>query len=1331
MHQSGSVATRRASWQLVSCALLLSGAAFACVLSDALTGPNSARITLHFSGDSVLVVSDSVPFLFTADLAGDPVNARFRYSIDDTTIVGRTPRGDTLIARRRGRTRLTAMLASPLTSHPPSLTVTLDVVAASISLGPAVDTLNSLGDTLALTATTLDAHGAAIAGVNPLWLSSDTTVAAFVGSGRLVARANGQAIVRAIVDNDTGTTTVTVVQHLSAIRLSSHTLLLTALTAESTLVATPLDARGNAIAALSVGWTSDASTIATVTSTGRVHAVDNGTTRIHAQNGAVQDTVSITVQQQATRIDIRPEPVPAIASLGDQVTLSASAIDSLGFMVAVPNKSPGWATLDPAIATVDRTGLVTGVGVGSGRVVAVMDAARDTAIVPVGDVPASIVIQSHSATLASLEDTLFLSATVRNGRGNLIQSPAVSWRSSDATIARVDTMPSPLTVAVGIGTARVIATAGSVADTCFVTVTNAPAFIDITQIADSLTSIWDSALVPVVIRNARGDTLARTSVQWSSDAPLIATVNGSGLVVARDTGQTMVRAKYGRAPGDTLRDSMSLRVFNLPASVVASDDRDTLTAVGQALTYRAEVRNARGSPIPGYPTTWSSTNTLTVSVSSGGTATATGYGSALVIVQAGGFADTVADVVVNPTRLIVDNGVTIAPRFGTLKRPYLRIQDGVNAADMDDTVFVRRGAAPYSGTIALTQRMTLLGDDSAFSASVPPNPLLLPVISHDTGAAGITAYTPATVVIKKLALRHTTPGVSIDARQTDLRVSGLYINPPGSVVGRIGRGISLDSASSATASITGSDIRSVRGYGIRVSNGTGVTIDTVYIESVDSLAGVDVGAGIRIVRGSTNTVRHTTIRGTQGPEILVDSSAGATITANDLAGRQRLVLLHASNGATIQSNLFDSRPAGTTGEVYSGGTLYEWAALEIDSSWQAIVSNNTFRDVARTDQEPFNAMRFVSLRNPSPPFQGAQLTGNKVVGTRAGIRSEASTLNVQASRFDSTFAGVVGITSDSLTLVNDTIVATLLDACVRATSAGSVVLSNSSFRSCTGAAAYAVSVDGGSLRLQQSTFVGNRSAVTFAGTSFTATADTVSGAAFNPSPGDTLVARGALDATAPSITMTHNIVTGHRYNAGIRAEDGSSSARLDSNFISINTVGVRLGALSNFNARDNDIFDNGPGGALNEDARLIDMTMTWWGDQRGPRAGTDATATGDSLMGNVTASSWNASPLANGVTAAASRKVRGDGQTAARGTVLPKAFTVRVVDAFGRPVAGVQVTFRVTGGGGSIGASQVKVNTNSSGLAEVTLTLGSTPGLNTVSATASGLTTLTFTATGT
>ncbi|HEV8381857.1 MAG TPA: right-handed parallel beta-helix repeat-containing protein [Gemmatimonadales bacterium] len=1303
-------------------------------MSDALTGPQTAAVSLRFTGDSVLVLGDTVAFGVSADIDGTPLAApRFQYTIEDTLVAARTASGDSIVARRRGRTRLIASLTSPLLPNPPTLTVALDVVIGVVTVVPANDTLASIEDTLVLAAPAFDAHDLPISGIVPVWISSDTTVAVFVAPGRLVARRNGQVLVRALVDNDTGTGSVVVAQRLARLQASPSVLVLNAFTAESTVVAGGLDARGHPVGGVPISWASDAATIASVTPAGRVRAVDNGTTRIIAQSGSLRDSVTTVVEQQAKQVVILPDPVPAIVALGDQVSLAASATDSLGFVVTVPNKSPGWATLDPTIATVDRNGLVTGVGVGMGRLVAVIDAARDTIAVNVGDLPASIVLQPPSATLASLKDTLLLSATVRNSRGNLIQNPTISWRASDPAITRVDTVPQPLAVAVGVGTVRVIAVAGSVADTSLVTVTNAPAFLNIVPTVDTLTSIWDSLPVPAVILNARGDTLAPTSVQWSSDAPLVGSVDGSGLVVARDTGRATVRAKYARAPGDTLRDSIAIRVFNLPASLVLSDDRDTLTAVGQTLAYTGQVRNARGNPVPGYSISWSSTNPAAATVAPGGVVTATGFGTAFVIGQAGGFADTVTDVVTNPTRLIVDNGVAIAPRFGTRKRPYLRIGDGVNVAEVDDTVLVRRGTSPYAETVALTRRVTVLGDDSAFVAGGQTDPLLLPLVSHDTGAAGITAYTTATVVIKNLALRHTTSGPAIDARKADLRVARFYVNPPGTVAARIGRGIALDSAASATASITGSEIHSVRGFGIRVRDGTSVVIDTVYVESVDSMPGVDVGAGIRIQRGSGITVRHATVRGTQGPEIQVDSSANATIASNDLAGRQRLLLVRWSTGATIQSNTFDTRPLGLNGEVYSGGTLYEWSGLEMQSSWQAVVTGNSFRDVAAVAQEPFNAMRFVQVRSPSFPFTGAQILSNGVLGARSGIRSENSNLTIQGSRFDSTLTGVIGTGSDALALQSDTVNLTLQGGCVQASSASSISLTASWFQDCTagGSAAHAVSVGGGFFWVQQSTFVNNRGGVIFSGISFTATGNTVSGAGFSPVPGDTLAALAALDATAAALTIVQNTVTGHRYNAGIRVEGASFSMRLDSNLVSTNSVGVRLGSLSNFSATNNDIFDNAPAGVVNEVATAITMPSTWWGDARGPRRLADPTATGDSLSGNVTAASWNAAALANGTPAAEERKVRGDGQTGVRGTALAKAFTVRVVDAAGRPVSGVSVRFKVISGGGSFGgAGQINITTNASGLAEATLTLGANPGTNTATVTLGGLT-VTFTATGT
>ena len=91
----------------------------------------------------------------------------------------------------------------------------------------------------------------------------------------------------------------------------------------------------------------------------------------------------------------------------------------------------------------------------------------------------------------------------------------------------------------------------------------------------------------------------------------------------------------------------------------------------------------------------------------------------------------------------------------------------------------------------------------------------------------------------------------------------------------------------------------------------------------------------------------------------------------------------------------------------------------------------------------------------------------------------------------------------------------------------------------------------------------------------------------------------------------------------------------------------------------------------------------------------------------------------------------GNNQTSAAGTPVIAAPSVRVSDASGNPVPGVTVTFAVTGGGGNL-SGPVR-QTGADGVAAVGgWTLGTLVGLNTMSASVSGLTTsLGFSATGT
>lgn len=95
-------------------------------------------------------------------------------------------------------------------------------------------------------------------------------------------------------------------------------------------------------------------------------------------------------------------------------------------------------------------------------------------------------------------------------------------------------------------------------------------------------------------------------------------------------------------------------------------------------------------------------------------------------------------------------------------------------------------------------------------------------------------------------------------------------------------------------------------------------------------------------------------------------------------------------------------------------------------------------------------------------------------------------------------------------------------------------------------------------------------------------------------------------------------------------------------------------------------------------------------------------------------------------------KVSGDNQTSLPGSTLANPLVVQVKDSAGNPQSGVTVNFTVTSGGGSVSPNSAV--TDSNGLASTSFTLGSVVGAtnpvtNIVSCTASGIGSVTFTAT--
>jgi uncharacterized protein YjdB len=1115
---------------------------------------------------------------------------------------------------------------------------------------------------------------------------------------------------------------------------SPPTILLDAIGADAVLQVSGRDAADNAVnlaaAGVPVVWESRDLGVVSVAN-GSLTALDNGVTYVRATAGSMTDSARVTVDQRATEVVILAGDRVTLNAVPEQMQLVARAFDRL--KNEVRNHTVGWSSLEPSIAQVDpNAGTVISLSPGVAHIVARRDGAADTVVVTVTNSAASIDVVPSVLNLTSIGDTVQLRAVTRNAVGTVMSGVSVVWHSSDPQVAAV--LDDGRTIAVGAGTARVVASDGALADTAVVTVTNTPATIHFTQRADTLLFLGDTTSPTVELRNARGVALPPTSVIWSTDEPTIARVDAGGLITARDVGRTFIRATSGLA-----RDSISVLVTNDPASVAIEPQTaatvDTLTALGQTLVFTAVARNLVGAVIPNAPMGWRSTNTSVAQVNGGGGMIAVGYGSASIIASTGGVSATTPVVVRNPTLLYVDNSMFTPARFGTGVRPYTRIQDAVAAADANDTVFVRRGAGPYSETVPLTRRVTVLGDSSAFVGALR-DPLKLPMLSHDTGSAGVTAFTSAPITVRYLSVQHSIDGPAVWTRGSDVTMEWVYVNPAPQN-GRLGRGILIEDSPSA-AVITNSQVSSVRAYGVRLKNVIGGRVDVVAVRSVGAASGTTAG-GIEISGGSGSSVARSYVRSTDGPQISFEATDSPLALGNDLAGETQLMRLAFVGGApNITSNRFSLRREA--GDPFTGNSSTDGrSGLEIRNSVNVNVEQNVFTDAPGTTSL-MDAVRLIDARGGA---YGARLLRDSFRGGRYSIRSERSTVQMLSSRSDSASIAVVLTSGDSLSMSADTLT-TASVTCVSLSGPGTQLdVTGGLFSACADVGPAISATFAASLDLNGAAFSGaNQRAISAVGMRrVTMRSNVVSGAGtFTAAPSMTV---GTVDVAADTVRLVDNEVSDFRGYAGIRAS--GTLVRVDSNRVTRNRVGIRLGTRSTYVLVGNDIFDNDSLGLAN-DAAPLTIPTNFWGDARGPRNKNTPVAVGDSVLGSVTVDPVAPGPFTPGSVAAKLRKVRGDGQSGRIALPLTQAFTVRVMDAANRPVNNASVRFDVSNGSsrGTLrdpanasnpgnGTATLTVQSSASGLAEASFTPARTGSLTiTVCVSAQcGTTTQTFTVTGT
>lgn len=255
------------------------------------------------------------------------------------------------------------------------------ITVAKVNVTPAAPTMES-GRSLQLTASILDIRGRAIAGKSATWTSSNTSAATVSSSGRVTANIPGTTTITATSDGVSGSATVTVtLVKLARITLTPATASLYA--GASLEVGMQLtDAVGHVLTPTgrTIVWASSAPAVASVSPLGVVTAVAAGTATISVTVDGQSASLSVTVSEVPVR-GVVVDPSGATLTVGATVQLSAKATDALGNVIA--GRTATWSSSAPSIATVDATGRVRGVAVGTARVTATIDGVQSGATIVV------------------------------------------------------------------------------------------------------------------------------------------------------------------------------------------------------------------------------------------------------------------------------------------------------------------------------------------------------------------------------------------------------------------------------------------------------------------------------------------------------------------------------------------------------------------------------------------------------------------------------------------------------------------------------------------------------------------------------------------------------------------------------------------------------------------------------------------------------------------------------------------------------------------------------------------------------------------------------------
>jgi uncharacterized protein YjdB len=296
-----------------------------------------------------------------------------------------------------------------------------------------------------------------------------------------------------------------------------------------------LFSRGQRIPKSSFLWSSSNPNIIAVDGNGRTTPLSRGSSTISASAVDAPFVSRLMVSVLGIQsITVQPSVVSLEA--GDVVQLSAQIVADAG----TPSGLVEWISSNVSVATISQLGLLIALQPGQVTITAKGGGIIGVASVLVSAVAvASVRLDQTAATLLEGE-RLTLSATSLDKRGNALSGRAVSWESSNPSVASVTS--GGVITAVSAGRASItVRSDGQTASAQLEVKRRTVASVAI-QSSGNYLSIGGNLTLSAVSRDLNGNVLPNSSVVWTSSRPMIASVSASGLVSGVSLGSTTITA---------------------------------------------------------------------------------------------------------------------------------------------------------------------------------------------------------------------------------------------------------------------------------------------------------------------------------------------------------------------------------------------------------------------------------------------------------------------------------------------------------------------------------------------------------------------------------------------------------------------------------------------------------------------------------------------------------------------------------------------------------------------------------------------------------------------